>query len=572
MKRLLALVLCLAMLIPMMVACGGNGTTPEDTSGNKPSGGANNKEPEKVAEPLLLENLSEYTIIYPDIGMNAELNTEIRALRDAIKDKFDESLDLKSDFISQKNPIKAREILISKTNRPESAEVYAKVPRLNDYAIQIVDEKLVVAASTDEMLVLVLHSLINRINDLPEDTTAFFTPEMQMLSTDAYDIEAVTVDGNDLGGYTIVCTNNTSALGMAYELQARLIDAYDYKLWVRTEQDVETLDKAIVFGETKFGLPEGVTGIANDQYYLGIANGNLYVYATDAAVLYQAIEKVVSQTADPKTYQVSINMIDVIEKPVLTALTSMSFNLWVSNVTDERVSHVVERIKRVKPDTLGVQEASSTWVNKLKAALEPEYGYIGVGRDANGTGEHSGIFYKKSTIKLIEGGTKWMSDTPDVVSKYPESACNRVFTYAVFERLSDGKRFLHVNAHTDHTGANGGVRLKQLKVLVKFVLANYSNLPVLITGDLNATESTAEIQHVLTSGWDNAAKIAFKTSNAATFPPNGSIIDFCLTSNDDFMVFEYAVDTYKYSGNKDYQKEGKDPSDHCPIYIRFELR
>ena len=44
------------------------------------------------------------------------------------------------------------------------------------------------------------------------------------------------------------------------------------------------------------------------------------------------------------------------------------------------------------------------------------------------------------------------------------------------------------------------------------------------------------------------------------------VIDFCLTSENDFLVFEYAVDSYKYNG------EQKDPSDHCPIYIKFELK
>ena len=151
-----------------------------------------------------------------------------------------------------------------------------------------------------------------------------------------------------------------------------------------------------------------------------------------------------------------------------------------------------------------------------------------------------------------------------VVSKDWGSTCNRVFTYAVFERLSDGKRFVHVNAHTEHT--SDAICLNQLKVLVKFVVDNYADMPVLITGDLNAVEKNASIQHVLTSGWDNAAKIAYKSSNAPTFTPNASIIDFCLTSQEDFLVFEYSVDSYKYNN------EQKDPSDHCPIYIKYELR
>ena len=174
MKKLIALLLCLTMVLTALVACNDNSSNKEEPT-DAPTG--NNKEPEKPAEPLLLENLADYTIIYPDMGMNAELNGKIRELREAIKVKFDVTLDMKSDFINKKNPIQEREILISRTNRPESATVYAKAPRLNDYAVQIVDEKLVIAASNDEMLMLVINSVINRITELPEDTTAFFLPE-----------------------------------------------------------------------------------------------------------------------------------------------------------------------------------------------------------------------------------------------------------------------------------------------------------------------------------------------------------------------------------------------------------
>ena len=564
MKKLLAMLLCLAMLLPTLVACGGNNEDPQDTTGNTST------DPVKEVLPLLLENLSDYTIIYPETGMNADLNAEIRALRDAIKDKFDVKLEMKSDFINKKNPIEAREILIGRTNRPESTVGFEVAPRANDYAVQIVDEKLVVVASTPENLTKLLRDLVQAIKAIPDGTTAFFTPEMQTKTVGEYALDGVTINGYDLSGYTIVCSNSNSSISMAKQFIEKVLEKYQYALSYTIDQYVETPEKAILFGNTKFGLPEGIDGVADDQYYIGTSNGNFYVYATDAMVLYKAIDKVVAATPAAANNVVSLDQTDLIETPKDTSLTTMSFNLWVSSVNNDRAKHVVERINLVKPDTLGVQEASSDWVNRLKNALSSEYDYIGMGREPGGKGEHSGIFYRKDILKVIESGTKWMSDTPDTPSKYAGSTCYRIFTYAVFERLSDGKRFVHVNAHTEHT--SDAICLAQLKVLVNFINTKYSNLPIVLTGDLNATESQASVQHVLNNGFENGAKIAFKTSNAATFSPGGSIIDFCLTSENDFIVFEYGVDSYKYSGEKDYQQANKDPSDHCPIYIKYDLR
>ena len=569
MKKLIAMFLCLAMMLSMFVACNGNGGNntedPTETQGSKKP----NQETEKPADPLLVEHLADYQIIYPEMDVSTEVSGAIRELRNAIKTKFGVTLDMKSDFINQKNPIEAREILIGKTNRSETATAYAKAPRVDDYAVQIVDEKLVVIASTDEMLVLVLQSVINIINDLGEDDTAFFLPEHQFLSADEYAIEAVTINESDLSGYTIVSAQNDSTLELSYMLRDMICEKYQYVLGVTTEQLAANTEKAIVVGNTNNpALPQQVTAIEDDEYYIGVIDGKLYVYATEIEVLYQAINKVVSQTADAETNKVSLDLTDVVEKPKSTALTIMSFNLWVSNVNDDRASHVVERINLIKPDTLGVQEASSNWINRLKSALSAEYGYEGIGRDKNGGGEHSGIFYRKDTLKVIESGTKWMSKTPDVVSKDWGSTCNRIFTYVLFERISDGARFVHVNAHTEHTSDT--ICLNQLKVLVDFVQKNYSDVPVVLTGDLNAIESNASIQHVLSNGFENGAKLAFQASKSNTFADR--IIDFCLTSEDDFIVYEYGVDTYKYVGDKDYQKENKDPSDHCPIYITLDIK
>ncbi len=567
MKKLLALLLCFAMLLSLLAACGTKeGADDPDTPKTEPQ--------EKMPDPLLIENLADYVIIYPELGTSLDVMAAIRALRDAIRQKLSVRLDMKDDFLTDKIKIQTREILVGKTNRPESAAVYAKVPRVNDYAVQIVDEKLVFAASSDEMLVQMLETVTTAINELTDADTAFFTPEQQLKVLGTYDIDCVTIDGTNLNEYTVVCPNTPAVVAMAEMLIDSIFQTYQYKLTYTLENNVETPEKAILFGNTKFGLPDGVVGVGDDQSYIGVANGNFYIYATDETVLYQTIHKLASQPVDPATNRVSIDLTDLIEKPKTTTLTAMSFNIWGGNASTvaARTQHVIERIKSVMPDTIGLQESGAPWIKALKAGLADEYVYVGEAADPNATGESSGIMYRKSTLRLIDSGTKWLTDTPDKVSKYPESEYIRVMTYAVYERISDGKRFVHINTHPDHTGSPGTIRLKQLKVVIKYAQEHFSDLPIVLTGDLNATESTPEIQYVLNNGFDNGSKIAYRTTSSPTFTPHGSIIDYCMTSENDFFVYEYAVDSYKYKGDKDYQKDNCDPSDHCPVYIRFEIK
>ena len=244
-------------------------------------------------------------------------------------------------------------------------------------------------------------------------------------------------------------------------------------------------------------------------------------------------------------------------------LTAMSFNVWVSSVTDERKERVTDMIEKYMPDTIGVQEASVSWMNYLKKAIGNTYACVGVGRDANGSGEHSAIFYAKDKFKLIESDTKWLSATPDVPSKFEESSLNRIYTYAILERKSDGKRFLCLNTHLEHTSEEA--RVLQAEVLLEF-LTKHPDLPVVCTGDFNTTKGGELYKTITSSRLVDGAEVAFSTDNSATFHAYGEsskIIDFCFVSRDSVLVDKYFVCDEKING--DYV------SDHHPVMIEYRL-
>ncbi|MBQ6118718.1 MAG: hypothetical protein IJK98_05765, partial [Clostridia bacterium] len=98
----------------------------------------------------------------------------------------------------------------------------------------------------------------------------------------------------------------------------------------------------------------------------------------------------------------------------------MSFNIRCTDVNGTpaalRRTIVAREIMKIKPDSFGVQEATPTWMNALKALL-PEYACVGVARDnglsVGGIGEYSAVFYLREKYEVLDHGDFWLSDTPD---------------------------------------------------------------------------------------------------------------------------------------------------------------
>lgn len=242
-------------------------------------------------------------------------------------------------------------------------------------------------------------------------------------------------------------------------------------------------------------------------------------------------------------------------------IKAMSYNVYIGNQTDERHDRVGDMIEKYMPDVLGVQEADIRWMKYISERF-PMYSYAGEGRDGGEKGEYSAVFYRNDKFKLIDSATKWLSDTPNVVSKIPESSLNRVFSYAVLERVSDGKRFVHVNTHFEHT--NDASREKQAEVLVKFIKT--FEYPMLLTGDFNTESHTKAFSTVISAGVTNSAEIADIADVTATFHGYSNVnttIDFCFVTAENIAVSKYKVCTDKIGGDH--------PSDHHPVYIEFVM-
>lgn len=204
-------------------------------------------------------------------------------------------------------------------------------------------------------------------------------------------------------------------------------------------------------------------------------------------------------------------------------------------------------IKDHAPDIFGLQEALAPQLEYLDKSLK-QYSYVGVGReDGISKGEHMAIFYNRRTVKLLDWGTFWLSQTPEIPSKGWDAKCRRTATWALMEMKGSGKKFYYVNTHLDHRGKRA--QRKGLDLIVKKIAEiNPDNLPMILTGDFNVTPDNSALKELNTKMVD-ARTSAKKTDSRATYNGWGAsafAIDYIYYSGfSDCVEYETIVKQYK---------------------------
>lgn len=174
-------------------------------------------------------------------------------------------------------------------------------------------------------------------------------------------------------------------------------------------------------------------------------------------------------------------------------ITVMTFNIRNATSADKengweyRADRVTNAVKFYKADLIGMQEVRPVQLEDMKERL-PELGYVGVSRtgDDSPRGEHCTILYRKSRFDVIDSGTFWLSETPDVPgSKGWDTSYPRIATWAKLKDKESGKMMLMINTHLDHRGPNA--RREGAALLLKKASEIASGLPIVMTGDFNAT-------------------------------------------------------------------------------------
>lgn len=214
-------------------------------------------------------------------------------------------------------------------------------------------------------------------------------------------------------------------------------------------------------------------------------------------------------------------------------LTVISYNLRnnsrneddPANNWDNRKPASKAMIDTEKPDIFGVQEAYPSQENYLLEVC-PKYKAVGVCRD-NGVdeGERMSIFWNTETVELLDWGTYWLSETPDVPSFGWDAACRRTATWAFMKHIPSGRKFFYVNTHLDHIGVEArrnGVALVEAKIAEM----NSENVPMILTGDFNIPDDDPTILEI-DSRMMNSRNVAKVTDRKLTYNGWGNEEEAC---------------------------------------------
>ncbi|MGN6385686.1 MAG: endonuclease/exonuclease/phosphatase family protein [Verrucomicrobiota bacterium] len=185
-----------------------------------------------------------------------------------------------------------------------------------------------------------------------------------------------------------------------------------------------------------------------------------------------------------------------------TALKVMTFNLRYAsnskpNSWPERRPVMKHCIDSANPDLIGTQEGLYHQLKDI-AHDQPEYRWIGLGREGGSKGEFMAIFYKVDRFEPIEFDHFWLSDTPDVIGSTTwGNSVRRMVTWVRFKDLKDNREFYLVNTHFDHQVQTA--REKSAELLLQRVKKLDPSIPIIVTGDFNASAGHNKAYDILTS-------------------------------------------------------------------------
>jgi endonuclease/exonuclease/phosphatase family metal-dependent hydrolase len=218
------------------------------------------------------------------------------------------------------------------------------------------------------------------------------------------------------------------------------------------------------------------------------------------------------------------------------------------------------------PHLLGVQEALREQLDEVAPAL-PHHRELGVGReDGRTAGEYSSLFVDTVRFRVIDHGTFWFSDTPDVPGS--TSWGNRITRISTWARLADratGDTLRVYNLHWDHESQPSRERSAQL--LLERLASDGSPADVaLVLGDFNADEDNPAFRALVENdraGLRDAFRMAHPraevvgTFNAFRGDSTGGMIDHVLVGVG-WDVLAAGIDRRRF---------GKLwPSDHFPVW------
>ena len=235
----------------------------------------------------------------------------------------------------------------------------------------------------------------------------------------------------------------------------------------------------------------------------------------------------------------------------------------------QRRADVINLLKFHRAEIFCVQEALPGQMDDLAEAF-PDFAYEGVGRDDGiRLGEYSAVFYNLDRFKKEDGGTFWLSETPDECSFGWDAVCRRVCSWVELVDRESGTSLHVFNTHFDHVGveARKNAAALILKRITEITEAGSSGGegPVVLCGDFNLPPDSEPIQLIGASLQD-----AFRISE---LPPHCSVVTYHGFTYDDeprdridYVFVSEKIRVSRYAALTDSRNRSFF-SDHLPVLV-----
>lgn len=257
-------------------------------------------------------------------------------------------------------------------------------------------------------------------------------------------------------------------------------------------------------------------------------------------------------------------------EPDRDSITMMSCNLRCLTPLDlgkkswfYRADLLLSDIAGQAPGIIGFQEATR-WQYSYMTEVLPDYDSVIDYRDDTLFSEGCPIFYHRELYTLVDKGSFWLSETPEVMSRDWGSQCYRICSYVILTDNTSGEDFVVFNTHLDHVSDEA--RINGIAVVLDKIV-QFGGLPAVIMGDFNALEGS-ETYLSATENFLDARYEAAQTCDSHTYQNWGSPesfrrIDYFMISPAGFTVDRYDVVQPMH--------DGVYASDHCPIILQVRL-
>ncbi len=228
-----------------------------------------------------------------------------------------------------------------------------------------------------------------------------------------------------------------------------------------------------------------------------------------------------------------------------------------------RADLIMQGIQKEQPSVIGFQEVTKWHYSYLCDTLGM-YDSVITYRDDAFNSEGCPIFYRSDIYTLIDKGSFWLSETPDVMSKSWGAQFNRVCSYVILKDNATETEFVVFNTHLSHVSDEA--RINGIQVVLDKI-KEFGSLPAVLMGDLNAEEDSQTYKSATESFLDTKYQTE-NTMTSCTYQAWGeqldkNCIDYILVSKTGFKTNSYKVVTGTY--------DGVYSSDHFPLSVSLSF-